>query len=165
MLFLYSSSYLVDRTYNLLSSVTALADEKVELTQQLEDMKGSFNQKVEDHSRLCDAIVPLREMLGIEGPVSVDERVTAVESMPRLVHDLAVKSLRFGIKETLAITRSHYDDADLGAISRGFPQEYDDDQLDAFEREASPLAEELAQRMKEDSAFPCPPIDNADADA
>ena len=60
-------------------------------------------------------------MLEIPPPESDEGIVTAVASMPQRVHELAVRCLRYGVRETMAITRSHYDNADLEAISRGFP--------------------------------------------
>lgn len=91
----------------------------------------------------------------MEPPRSAAERVEGVEAMPRRVHDMAVASLRYGSRQTLAIARSHYEDINLDAISRGFPKDYSDDALDAFEQEAAPFAETLAQGMKDDDEFPC----------
>ena len=106
-------------------------------------------------------------MLETDQPRSADELVAVVGSMPRLVHELAVRCLRYGVRETMAITRSHYENADLGAISRGFPQIYGDEQLEDFEREASPPppAETLAQSLKDDDDFPCKPLDEENVDS
>ena len=120
--------------------------------------------EMEAHDSLREAITPLQEMLEIPPPESDEGLADTVRSMPRSVHELAVRCLRYGVRETMAITKSHYDNANLDAISRGFPEVYDDEQLDVFEREASPPAEVLARSLKNDDDFPCKPLgdDNVD---
>lgn len=137
---------------------SALKEGNAKLAKELEELKSKYSQEIEEYDNLCVAVDPLRDMLGIAPPGSAPERIGGVEAMPQRVHDLAVASLRYGIRQTLAIARSHYDDINLEAISRGFPRDYSDEALDAFEQEASPFAESLAKGMKDDDDFPCKPV-------
>ena len=77
--------------------------------------------------------------------------------MPQRVHALSVASLRYGIRQTLAIARSHYEDINLDALSHGFPADYTDEALDGFEQEAAPFAAALVEGIKGDDEFPCKP--------
>ena len=127
------------------------------MAKELEEVKANFTREAEDHDRLYLAVELLREPLEVLPPRSVDERVQAGEGMPRRIHALGVASLRYGIRQMLAITRSHYEDIDLEAISCGFPTGYSDKALDAFEQEAAPFAATLAEGIKDDDEFPCKP--------
>ena len=70
---------------------------------------------------------------------------------------MGVASLQYGVRQTLAIARSHYEDINLDALSHGFPADYTDEVLDGFEREAAPFTATLAEGMKGDDEFPCKP--------
>ena len=99
----------------------------------------------------------LREYLGVPAPTSAVELVQGVEGMPQRVHAMGVASLRYGVLQTLAIARSHYENINLDALSQGFPAEYTDEELDGLEREAAPFATALSDGMKDDDDFPCKP--------
>ena len=70
---------------------------------------------------------------------------------------MGVASLHYGVRQTLTIARSHYEDINLDALSHGFPADYTDKALDGFEQEAAPFAATLAESMKGDDEFPCKP--------
>ena len=127
------------------------------MAKELEEAKANFTREAEDHDRLCLAVELLREPLEVLPPRSVDERVQAVQGMPRRIHALGVASLRYGIRQTLAIARPHYEDINLEAVSHGFPTVYSDEALDAFEQEAAPFAATQAECIKDDDEFPCKP--------
>jgi hypothetical protein len=48
--------------------------------------------------------------------------------------------LRFGIHQSFAITRSHYDNIDLVAMSQGYAPGYTDTQLDEIKKTAASLS-------------------------
>ena len=55
-----------------------------------------------------------------------------------------------GITQAFAITRSHYDqEINLEVMSQGFVPVYEDLELDKIERVVTPLAWNLANRLKE----------------
>ena len=83
------------------------------------------------------------------------ELVQGVDGMPQRVHAMGVASLHYGVRQTLAIARSHYENINLDALSQGFPAEYTDEELDGFEREAAPFATALSDGMKDDDDCPC----------
>ena len=123
----------------------------------MEEAKANFNKEAEDHDRLRIAVDHLREQLDVPPPTSAAELVQGVESMPQRIHALGVASLRYGIWQTLAIARSHYEDINLDALSHGFPADYTDEALDGFEQEAAPFVAALAEGIKGDDEFPCKP--------
>ena len=134
-----------------------LAEKNKGLGVELEEAKAKFAQKAEEHDRLRIAVDTLREYLGVPAPTSAVELVQGVEGMPQRVHAMGVASLHYGVLQTLAIARSHYENINLDALSRGFPAEYTDEELDGFEREAAPFAAALSEGMKGDDDFPCKP--------
>ena len=63
---------------------------------------------------------------------------------------LAREALHTDIHCALAVARSHYIDIDLSMISEGFASGYTDAELDEIEKEAEPLAPDLAEKFKEE---------------
>ena len=124
---------------------------------ELEETKGKFAQKAEEHDRLRLAVGTLREYFGVSAPTSAVELVQGVEGMPQRVHAMGVASLHYGVRQTLAIARSHYENINLNALSQGFPADYTDEELDGFEREVAPFAAALSEGMRGDDDFPCKP--------
>ena len=137
---------------------SGLKEANKELAREVQTVKAAHAQESEDHDRLRLAVAPLRDSLGIAAPGNVDELIEGVEAMPARIQQVAVASLRYGIRQTLAIARSHYDDIKLDVISQGFPRDYNDEALDAFEQEAAPLADTMAKEMQLDDEFPFKPV-------
>ena len=107
------------------------------MAKELEEEKARFTQEAEEHDRLRIAVDTLREHLDVPLPTSTAELVQGVENMPQRVHAMGVASLHYGVRQTLAIARSHYENINLDALSQGFPADYTDEELDGFEREAA----------------------------
>ena len=124
---------------------------------ELEEAKTRFAQTAEEHDRLRITVDSLREYLGVPAPTFAVELVQGVEGMPQRVHAMGVASLRYGVLQTLAIARSHYENINLDALSQGFPAEYTDEELDDFEREVASFMAALSDGMKDDDDFPCKP--------
>ena len=54
------------------------------------------------------------------------------------------------ITQAFAVTHSHYDqEINLEVMSQGFTPIYEDDELDEMEKAVTPLARDLANRLKE----------------
>ena len=134
-----------------------LAEKNKGLGVELEEAKAKFAQKAEEHDRLRIAMDTLHEYLGVSAPASAVELVQGVEGMPQRMHAMGAASLHYGVLQTLAIARSHYENIKFDVLSRGFPAEYTDEELDGFEREAAPFATALSEGMKGDDDFPCKP--------
>ena len=60
------------------------------------------------------------------------------------VHDIARGVLRFGVNQSFAIARSHYENIDLATMSQGFTPSFSDAELEDIEKEVAPLAHDLS---------------------
>ena len=63
---------------------------------------------------------------------------------------LIVCAIRFGVHRSFTITRSHYDNIDLGTMSQGFVPGYSDAELEDIEKEVAPLAQDLSAKIKDE---------------
>jgi hypothetical protein len=59
-------------------------------------------------------------------------------------------ALHLSVQQSFAISRSHYDNIDLQAMSQLFVLGYVDAELDQIEEEVAPLVQVLAASMEED---------------
>ena len=56
-----------------------------------------------------------------------------------------------GITQAFTVAHSHYaQEINLGVMSHGFAPVYDDDELDEMEKAVAPLAQNLANSLKEE---------------
>lgn len=70
------------------------------------------------------------------------------------VHEPERDALRPGINQTFTIGRSHYaNNINLEVLSQGYPDVYEEDELEEFEVEVAPLSQNLADRI-EDMVLP-----------
>ena len=65
-------------------------------------------------------------------------------------HDMARGVLRFGIHQSFAIARSHYENIDLAKMSQGFAPVYTVAELDNIEKEVAPLAHDLSAKIEDE---------------
>ena len=66
------------------------------------------------------------------------------------VHQLEENAFHVGITQAFAVARSHYDrEINLEVMSQGFAPVYEDAELDEMEKAVTPLAQDLANRLKE----------------
>ena len=66
------------------------------------------------------------------------------------VGQLEEDAFHAGITQAFAIARSHYDrEINLEVMSQGFAPVYEDPELDEIEKAVTPLARNLANRLKE----------------
>ncbi|XP_039776483.1 uncharacterized protein LOC120644017 [Panicum virgatum] len=56
--------------------------------------------------------------------------------------------LYLGVQRVFAVARSHYLDIDLEELSKGYPVDYTDAELDAIEEEVAPFAQVLSDKMQ-----------------
>ena len=56
-----------------------------------------------------------------------------------------------GVHHAFAIAHSHYVNIDLEELSKGYPGDYADAELDAFEEETAPFTRNLTDKMLEDN--------------
>jgi len=80
-----------------------------------------------------------------------------IDSLPVCTADIMAQvgqleedTFHAGITQAFAVARSHYDqEINLEVMSQGFTPVYEDPELDEIERVVTPLARNLANRLKE----------------
>jgi hypothetical protein len=63
-------------------------------------------------------------------------------------HEMTQNVLHFGIQQSFAIARSHYENIDLEVMGQGFGPGYEDDELDEIEKTAAAPARSLADQIE-----------------
>ena len=65
-------------------------------------------------------------------------------------HDIVRGALCFGVNQSFAIARSHYENIDLVTMSQGFTPSYSDAELEDIEKEVAPLAHDLSTKIEDE---------------
>jgi hypothetical protein len=65
------------------------------------------------------------------------------------VHELEWDALRGRVNQTFTIARSHYANINLEALSEGYPDGYEDEELEKLESDVAPLSQALANRIED----------------
>ena len=92
----------------------------------------------------CDNLQVVQE----EGTSSLTTRATGITAW---VGQLEEDAFHAGITQAFVVARSHYDrEINLEVMSQGFAPVYEDAELDEMEKAVAPLAQNLANRLKEE---------------
>ena len=92
---------------------------------------------------VCDDL----EVVQLEGTISLVAHAVDIMAKAR---QLEREALHFEITQAFAITGSHYADSiDLEIMSLGFTPGYEASELDEIEKAVTPIARNLADRMKD----------------
>jgi len=84
-------------------------------------------------------------------PVETSPLAARVAGITARVSQLEENAFRAGITQAFAVAHSHYDkEIDLAVMSQGFAPVYEDPELDEMEKKVAPLAQALADRLKEE---------------
>jgi hypothetical protein len=65
------------------------------------------------------------------------------------VHELERDALRGGVNQTFTIARSHYAIINLEVLSEGYPDSYEDEELQKLESDVAPLSQVLVDRIED----------------
>ena len=75
---------------------------------------------------------------------------TRATSITARVGQLEEDAFHAGITQAFAVARSHYDrEINLEVMSQGFVPGYEDSELDEIEKAVTPIARNLANRLKD----------------
>ena len=77
----------------------------------------------------------------IEGVERVQQEAQTARQEVETTHQAARDAVYTGVHHAFAVARSHYINIDLEELSKGYPGDYADAELDAFEEEIAPLPE------------------------
>ena len=93
---------------------------------------------------VCDGLQVAQE----EGAGSLTTRAAGITAR---VGQLEESAFCLGITQAFAVAHSHYaQEINLGVMSQGFAPIYEDAELDEMEKAVTPLARNLADRLKEE---------------
>ena len=89
--------------------------------------------------------------LGVAWPKETSSLVARATGMTTRVGQLEEDAFHAGITQAFTIARSHYDrEINLEVMSLGFALCYEDSELDEIEKAVTPIARNLANRLKEE---------------
>lgn len=119
------------------------------LGKELAKVKGRLEEATVDHENLLAAVGQVCGDLGVvpvEEPSLLSTRVLQIMAW---VHELERDALRARVNRSFTIARSHYAGSiNLEAMSLGYPEIYEEDELEKFEEEVAPLSQALADRIE-----------------
>ena len=122
----------------------------VGLGTELAEVRGTLQVESDQHDLLCSTIVVVCDDLQVaqeEGTSSLSTHSTGITAR---VGQLEEDASHARITQANTVAHSHYDrEINLEVMSQGFAPVYEDPEMDEFEKAVTPLARNLADRLKE----------------
>jgi hypothetical protein len=120
------------------------------LERELGEANAMLRKESGKHDTLRTAVGLVLNDFEMTSEPGMSSPVVQVVNVMDWVHGMAKRALHLGVQWSFAITRSHYENIDLQAMSQGFMPGYDDAELDQIEEEVAPLTPVLATNMEEE---------------
>ena len=116
---------------------------------ELIEVRGILLAKSDEHDLLHVAVVVVYDDLQVmqgEGINSLPIHTAGITAWVGQLED----TFHAGITQAFAVARSHYDqEINLEVMSQGFVPGYEDSELDEIEKAVTPIAWNLANRLKD----------------
>jgi len=120
------------------------------LGMELPKVRGILQAKTDEHDLLRAAIGVVFDDLGVARPEETSSLAARAVDITARVRQLEENAFHAEITQTFAVARSHYDqEINLEAMSLGFAPGYETSELDEIEKAVTPIAQNLADRMKD----------------
>ena len=117
---------------------------------ELAEVRGLLQVESDQHNLRCSAIMVACDNLQVVQEEGTSSLTTRAAGITARVGQLEEDAFHAGITQAFAIARSHYDrEINLDVMSLGFAPIYEDPELDEIEKAMTPLARNLANRLKE----------------
>ena len=114
-------------------------------------MQGILQTESDEHDLLQATIGVVIDALREAQPVETSSLAAHAAGITARVGQLEEDAFHAGITQAFAVARSHYDrEINLEVMSHGFTPVYDDDELDEMEKAVTPLAWNLADKLKQE---------------
>ena len=117
---------------------------------ELAEVRGILQAESDQHDLLPSAIVVVCNDLQVaqeKGPGSLMTRATSITTR---VGQLEEDAFHARITQAFTVAHSHYDrEINLEVMSQGFMPGYEDPELDEIEKAVTPIARNLANRLKD----------------
>jgi hypothetical protein len=114
-----------------------LEDKLAEEVVKSHDLGGSLQKEHDEHEALRAAISLVCDDLSLVPKQEGSSLAVRATQIADRACEVARLALGFGIHQSFAIARSHYENIDLVAMSQGYAPGYTDTQLDEIEKAAS----------------------------
>ena len=117
---------------------------------KLAEVRGILRAKSDQHDLLRADVMVVCEDLQVAQEEGTSSLPTCVTDITARVGQLKEDAFHAGITQAFAVVRSHYDrEINLEVMSQGFMPIYEDPELDEIEKAVTPLARNMANRLKE----------------
>ena len=121
------------------------------LEKELTEVRGILRVESDEHDLLQAAVEVVIDALRVAQPVETSLLMAHAMGITAWVGQLEEDAFHVGITQAFDVTHSHYDrEINLEVMSHGIVLVYDDDELDKMEKAVAPLAQNLANRLKEE---------------
>lgn len=120
------------------------------LGMELAEVRGILWAKSNQHDLLRATVVVVYDDLHVAQGEGISSLPTHATGITAWVGQLEEDAFHTGITQAFTVARSHYDrEINLEVMSQGFTPIYEDPKLDEIEWAVTPLARNLANRLKE----------------
>ena len=120
------------------------------LEKELTEVQGILQTESDKHDLLQATVGVVIDALRVAQPVETSSLVARAAGITARVGQLEEDAFHARITQAFAVARSHYDrEINLEVMSQGFAPIYEDAELDEMEKAVTPLAWDLANRLKE----------------
>ena len=113
-------------------------------------MWGILRAESDEHDLLHTAVGVVFDDRGVAQPEKTGSLAARAMDIMAWVRQLEEDAFHAGITQAFTVARSHYDrEINLEVMSRGFAPGYGDPELDEIEKAVTPIARNLANRLKD----------------
>ena len=120
------------------------------LVEELAKVRWILQTESDEHDLLQVAVGVVIDALRVTQPAETSSHAVHAAGITTRVGQLEEDAFHAGITQAFAVARSHYDrEINLEVMSQGFAPIYEDTELDKMEKAVTPLAQDLANRLKE----------------
>ena len=122
----------------------------VGLGTELAEVRGILQAESDEHDLLHAAVGVVFDDLGVARPEETGSPAAHAMDIMVRVRQLEENAFHARITQAFAVARSHYDqEIDLEIMSLGFAPGYKNFELDEIEKAVTPIARNLANRLKD----------------
>ena len=117
---------------------------------ELAKVRGILQAESDEHDLLRATVGVVFDDLGVARPEETGSLAAHAVDITVRVRQLEENAFHAGITQAFAVAHSHYDqEVNLEVMSLGFMPGYDNSELDEIEKAVTPIARNLADRMKD----------------
>ena len=117
---------------------------------ELAKVWGILQAESDQHDLLRAVVGVVFDDLGVARPEETSSLVARAVDITARVRQLEENAFHIGITQAFDVARSHYDqEINLGIMSLGFVSGYEASELDEIEKAVTPIAQNLADRLKD----------------